>query len=140
MAIVAAGRVTLRTLGDNAVQTRFTYYAWNIADMGGKLQRIFSQKSGANPITHQDLRYSYDENGNITQILDYASADPQTEEPLTQDFEYDSLDRLTSAGAANGTDGNYSETYSYDATNGNLASKGSSSYNYGAQSAGRSAG
>jgi hypothetical protein len=63
----------------------------------GKLERIFSQTPGEDPVTHQDLRYSYDENGNITQILDYASADPQTEEPLTQDFEYDALDRLTYA-------------------------------------------
>jgi hypothetical protein len=101
----------------------------------GKLERIFSQTPGEDPVTHQDLRYTYDKNGNITQILDYVSADPQTGDPLTQDFEYDALDRLTSAGAANGTQGNYSESYTYDATTGNLAIKGSSSYNYGPQSA-----
>jgi predicted Abi (CAAX) family protease len=87
----------------------------------GKLERIFSQTPGEDPVTHQDLRYTYDKNGNITQILDYVSADPQTGDPLTQDFEYDALDRLTSAGAANGTQGNYSESYTYDATTGNLA-------------------
>jgi hypothetical protein len=46
----AAGRVTQRSLGYNAafgqpyVRTNFTYYAWNIADKGGKLQRIFTQR------------------------------------------------------------------------------------------------
>jgi YD repeat-containing protein len=127
-----AGRVTLRTLGDNAVQTRFTYSAWNYADMGGKLQRIFSQKPGEDPVTHQDLRYSYDENGNITQILDYASADPQTEEPLTQDFEYDALDRLTYAIGHYGGRGNYPEEYyTYNSVTGNLSSKAGLAYTYG---------
>jgi RHS repeat-associated protein len=127
-----AGRVTLRTLGDNAVQTRFTYSAWNYADMGGKLQRIFSQKPGENPTTHQDLRYTYDENGNIMQILDYVSADPQTEEPLTQDFEYDALDRLTYAIGHYGGRGNYPEEYyTYNSVTGNLSSKAGLAYTYG---------
>jgi uncharacterized protein RhaS with RHS repeats len=79
----------------------------------------------------QNFQYSYDSNSNIESILDYVMGSPQT-----QSFEYDSLDRLTSAEASGGTQGNYSEAYSYDAATGNLAVKGSSSYNYGAQSAG----
>jgi hypothetical protein len=94
---------------------------------GGKLQQIYTSL-GAQVL--QNFQYSYDSNSNIESILDFVVGNPQT-----QSFTYDALDRLTSASAANGTQGNYSETYSYDATTGNLSSKNSASYNYGAQSA-----
>jgi RHS repeat-associated protein len=125
----SVGRVMLRMLGStNPVQTHYTYYPRNASVNGGKLQQIYTTR---NAQVLQNFQYSYDSSSNITSILDYVMGSPQT-----QSFEYDSLDRLTSAGAANGTDGNYSESYSYDAATGNLSVKGSSSYNYGAQSAG----
>jgi hypothetical protein len=82
-----------------------------------------------------DIAPKYDLISDIWDILDNVVGNPQT-----QSFQYDTLDRLTSAGAANGTQGNYSEGYSYDATTGNLAVKNSSTYNYGPQSAGCSDG
>ena len=48
-----------------------------------------------------------------------------------QSFAYDTLDRLTSADAVGGLNGLYSETYGYDASTGNLASKGGNTYTYG---------
>jgi hypothetical protein len=129
----SAGRVTLRTLGStNPVQTHYTYYPWNASVNGGKLQQIYTTR---NAQVLQNFQYSYDNNSNIESILDYVMGSPQT-----QSFQYDNLDRLTNAGAANGTQGNYSEGYSYDATTGNLAVKNSSTYNYGPQSAGCSDG
>jgi RHS repeat-associated protein len=125
----SAGRVTLRTLGStNPVQTHYTYYPWNASVNGGKLQQIYTTR---NAQVLQNFQYSSDSNSNISSILDYVMGSPQT-----QSFSYDNLDRLTSAGAANGTDGNYSEAYNYDAATGNLANKDSAAYDYEAQSAG----
>jgi RHS repeat-associated protein len=109
------------------VQTRYSYYAWNIADQGGRLQRILSQKPGTPPITHQDLNYTYDKNGNITEIQDYVSGAPQY-----QQFEYDNLDRLKKARAFNGWRGNYGWVdYFYDPSTGNMSSKAGWVYTYG---------
>jgi hypothetical protein len=59
----------------------------------------------------QNFQYTYDRNSNIESILDYVMGDPQT-----QSFQYDTLDRLTSAGASGGSQGNYGpEGYSYRA-------------------------
>jgi len=50
----------------------------------------------------------------------------------TQTFTYDSLDRLSSAVASGGTGGTYgSQSYTYNSTTGNLASKAGVSYTYG---------
>ena len=93
-----AGRVTLRTVGStNPVQTRYNYYPWNASVDGGKLQQIYTTRGTA---VLQNFQYDYDSNSNITDILDYVMGNPQT-----QHFEYDNLDRLTSAGAS-GTQGN----------------------------------
>ncbi len=86
------------------------------------------------PTSLLDLRYfsgtntlAYDEVGNILNIYDYKVGSPQT---LT--FGYDDLDRLLTASATGGTEGTYSETYSYDPNTGNLASKtGMGNYTYG---------
>ena len=67
----------------------------------------------------QDLSYTYDANGNITEIVD-ASA---TDSAKTVTYSYDDLNRLTNAsstGAVSG--GNYNYTYSYDAL-GNVLSR-----------------
>ena len=100
----SAGRVTLGTLGSaNPVQTRYSYYPWNASVDGGKLQQIYTTRGAA---VLQDFRYDCDSNSNIESILDYVMVEPQTGVPQTQSFQYDSLDRLTNAGASGGTQGN----------------------------------
>ena len=85
--------------------------------------------SGTNPTALLSLHYDYDSGGNITEIEDYKMGiNAQT--PQEQDFSYDNLNRLLSASASNGTAGNYSESYTYNATTGNLASKGGVTYTY----------
>jgi RHS repeat-associated protein len=108
------------------VQTRYSYYAWNIADQGGRLQRILSQKPGTPPITHQDLNYAYDKNGNILNIQDYKNGTP-----YTQTFTYDNLDRLSTGIATGGGAKNYDEDYTYNSITGNLSSKDGVTYTYG---------
>jgi hypothetical protein len=65
----------------------------------------------------QNLSYAYDSVGNITSIADSINSQ-------TQSFDYDALDRLTSA-SANGEPGQgaYDETYQYDPATGNLVDK-----------------
>jgi hypothetical protein len=111
----AAGRVTQLMLGsgENAVQTQYTYSPWNTSVQGGKLQQIYTTR-GAQVL--QNFQYSYDSNSNISSILDYVMGNLQT-----QSFQYDALDRLTSARASGGTQGDYSEGFSYDATTGSPA-------------------
>lgn len=68
----------------------------------------------------QDLTYTYDAVGNITQIVDVSG----TATAKTTAFGYDDLHRLTSATATNATStspGNYTHTYAYDAI-GNITS------------------
>jgi RHS repeat-associated protein len=133
----AAGRVEQRDLGavytgDNPVLVSdYAYYPWNV-DNG----RISSIKAGtyATPTSLLDLRYDYDNRGNITSILDVKNSSQK------QCFGYDGLSRLISA--AVGTNdatcsgmvglGEYAnEAYTYNATTGNLHSKtGLGTYNY----------
>jgi YD repeat-containing protein len=68
--------------------------------------------------TLQDLNYTYDAVGNITQIRDDVASE-------TSDYAYDSLDRLTSW-TLNSTP----ESYTYDASTGNLATKAGSAFTY----------
>jgi RHS repeat-associated protein len=69
---------------------------------------------------------AYDAFGNLLNIYRYDTSDVLQE---TQTFGYDLLDRLTSAAATGGA--GYSESYSYDASTGSLASKtGVGSYAY----------
>jgi len=66
--------------------------------------------------TLENFAYTYDPVGNITQIQDAVTSE-------TQAFGYDARDRLTSATVTNGP-APYSESYTYNPTTGNLASKG----------------
>ena len=75
--------------------------------------------------TPQNFEYSNDVTGSILSITDSLAG------PQVQSFAYDTLDRLTSADAVGGLDGLYAETYGYDASTGNLASKGGNTYTYG---------
>ncbi|HEV7671108.1 MAG TPA: FG-GAP-like repeat-containing protein [Thermoanaerobaculia bacterium] len=66
----------------------------------------------------QDLNYTYDAVGNITQIVDASS----TSAAKAVTYGYDDLHRLTSAVAINTANGaNYTQTYAYDAL-GNIVS------------------
>ncbi len=60
--------------------------------------------------------------GNIETIVDSLSG------PQTQTFTYDALDRLTNSSVTGGTNGLYTEGYTYNASTGNLASKNSVNY------------
>jgi len=74
----------------------------------------------------QDLRYTYDANGDVLTIQDYLAGIPQT-----QTFTYNTLDRLTSGVASGGTGGTYTlQNYTYDSTTGNLLSKAGVNYTY----------
>jgi YD repeat-containing protein len=68
------------------------------------------------------LTYSYDNSGNILSIVDAING------PQTQSFAYDALQRLTNATATGGQNGLYNESYTYNGTTGNLASKAGVSY------------
>ncbi|CAG1008547.1 hypothetical protein ANRL4_03903, partial [Anaerolineae bacterium] len=126
-----AGRIDTRILGNNLLKTDYDYYAWT--SQGGRLRYL---KGGlvSNPTSLQSLEYAYDAVGDVDWIKDWKAGNPQL-----QDFGiYDSLNRLTSATASGGTSGygDYPlETYTYNNTTGNLASKAGVNYTYGAQSA-----
>jgi len=111
-------------LGTNVVINGYEYYPWT--EQGGRLQRMTSGIPNY-PDSLQDLRYTYDDMGNVLSIQDYKMGSPQT-----QSFTYDALYRLTSAQASGGSMGNYSlESYDYSTTTGNLESKAGVIYTYG---------
>jgi RHS repeat-associated protein len=98
----------------NGVATANTYDAT-------KLYRLTNRTTTktSNGTKHQDLTFTYDNNGNITQLVDASN----TNSAKTGNYVYDDLNRLTSStitGAASG--GNYTHTASYDAL-GNISSK-----------------
>ncbi|MBI4430781.1 MAG: RHS repeat protein [Candidatus Omnitrophica bacterium] len=74
--------------------------------------------------TRQALHYQFDDNGNITTLTDQIHT-------ATQNFSYDSLDRLTKAVSA----GYGTQVFKYDPT-GNLVSKAGVKMNYGENGAG----
>ncbi|MCX7854281.1 MAG: hypothetical protein N2383_16060, partial [Caldilineales bacterium] len=112
----ALGQVELRKLGSTAgvLTTDYLYRTDNF-----RLQWI---KTGpTSPYEGlQNLEYVYDAVGNVLTIKDYKV----TGGTQTQSFTYDPLDRLLSAGASGGSSGQgqYSESYTYNAS-GNLMSK-----------------
>ena len=124
----AAGRVSLRELGASSlIHNHYTYFDWIITNGQGRLSNILSQKSTTDL---QNLSYSYDANGNVLTIQDYL--DKTGNNPQTQTFTYDELDRLTSAVAVNGTNGTYAlQSYTYNSSTGNLSSKAGVNYTYG---------
>ena len=118
------GRSELRVLGNDILRLDYTHYAWTAEGGQGRLLQI-QAGTPADPDSLQDLRYTYDLVGNVDTIEDWKAGGPQL-----QEYGYDALDRLSSASVTGGNDGLYSETYSYDATTGNLASKGGVAYGY----------
>ena len=77
--------------------------------------------AGAGPL--QELSYSYDAVGNITQLVDASS------QGKTVDYTYDDLSRLTAASSSNAVGGDYNRTYTYDAI-GNITASDLGSYTY----------
>jgi len=103
----ALGQVTRLDLG-NGISTTYSYYP--AATGNNRLQQI--QVGGGSLL---DLEYSYDDVGNVVQIVDG--------QVQTQSFVYDALDRLTGASAqAGGPWAAYSGSYEYDVV-GNLTLK-----------------
>jgi RHS repeat-associated protein len=123
----AAGRVTVRELGASSlIDNHYTYYDWTAVNGQGRLSTIISHKSTPDL---QNLAYTYDANGDVLTIRDYM--DKTGNNPQTQTFTYDALDRLTSAKAEYGTNGIYLlQNYTYNATTGNLESKAGVNYTY----------
>lgn len=78
------------------------------------------------PTTLQDLNYTYDAVGNITQIIDVSG----TNAAASTTYTYDNLYRLTSASSTNAVTTNWLETYTYNDL-GNLLTKSDiGSYTY----------
>jgi RHS repeat-associated protein len=111
----SAMRITSRALGNGLTQN-YTYYNWNQA--GGRLQNLTT--GGL-----QNITYTYDSVGNILSIADSVNT-------LTQNFEYDELDRLWHASATGTAEqGGYAqETYTYNTDTGNLEIKGDLTLHY----------
>ena len=126
----SAGRVDVRDLGGPSgspvIRVDYTYFNWTDVNGQGRLQRITSGIM-TNLDSLQDLRYTYDANGNVLTIQDYLAGSPQT-----QTFTYDTLDRIYTAQASGGSYGTYSQqTYTYRSSTGNLSNKAGVSYTYG---------
>jgi len=107
----AAGQVTFTKYGNN-VTSDYTYNANTL-----RLDRILTQKpDGTTKL--QDLNYTFDGNGNVTQISDVVNSNSQT-------FTYDDLNRLTQAvGSAYGA-----QNFAYDPL-GNMTTKGNLTLSY----------
>jgi len=105
----ALGQVTRLDLGNNT-STTYSYYP--AATGNNRLQQIQVEDGSL-----LDLVYSYDDVGNVVQIVDGQVL------TQTQSFVYDALDRLTGASAqAGGPWAAYTGTYAYDRV-GNLRLK-----------------
>jgi RHS repeat-associated protein len=113
------GQMDLLDLG-NGVTTEYTYLG---ASGAFRLQNLLTTAPG--PELLQDITYDYDEVGNILSIADEATGDAQV-------FEYDALNRLTSAFAEGVLDpfvSAYSHNYVYDKL-GNIVDNGEVAYTY----------
>ncbi len=112
-----ASRITSLALGNTAgnavISNTYQYYAWNIAEMGGKLQTATSTNTLSTALLQ--MEYSYDANGNITEIVDSANYEIST-------FTYDALDRLTGMSVTDTQTTVHSETFTYDSA-GRMASR-----------------
>ncbi|OGW69572.1 MAG: hypothetical protein A2036_04275 [Omnitrophica bacterium GWA2_50_21] len=108
----AAGQITFLKYGNN-VTTDYTYNADTL-----RLSNILTKKpDGTTKL--QELGYTFDGNGNVTQITDTINS-------MSQTFTYDDLNRLTQAiGSAYGT-----QVFAYDSL-GNMTSKAGRSMAYG---------
>ena len=110
---------------NNGVKTTYGYYGTGGTNdtTGGYYGQLWQIKSASQSTTLQDIQYTWDADGNLTQQENLVSGQ-------TENFTYDSLDRLTTASGA------YSQTYTYDAL-GNITSMTNNGntqfYSYGAK-------
>jgi len=106
----------------NGMQTTNTYDASELYRLSSKVTTIAGNEYG------QSISYAYDNNGNITQLVDNSD----TSSAKTVNYTYDDLNRLTSATATNVAEGQsaYSETYSYNAIGNITAKTGQGTYSY----------
>ena len=113
------GRVVTRTLGENLLNSSYTYTPWNQAVQGGRLGRLLTQKIGSSNV-FQDLNYTYDPVGNIIGIQNNANAAFS----YNLAFQYDKLNRLDLASGA------YDDNPVYSLATGNLIKHNLSGANY----------
>jgi RHS repeat-associated protein len=104
------GQITSLLYG-NGDKTIYEYNSLNQRLTHKRVENLFSKES------LQDLAYTYDNIGNITQIKDNLNN-------KNQSFKYDDLNRLTQASGEYGT-----INYQYD-TLGNIIKKGDTQFNY----------
>ena len=109
--------------GDPLTFATSTYYwhikFWDSDGNEGEWNTATSTFGTANLNVLQDLHYSYDSVGNITQIVDSSDLNGAK----TIEFEYDDLYRLTQASSTNAVSGgDYLRTYAYNAI-GNINNK-----------------
>jgi len=104
-------QITLIAYGNNATTTN-TYDP-------SKLYRLTAKATATASSSPQSFAYTYDANGNVTQIVDNSN----THSAKTVNYVYDDLNRLTSASSTAATyGGNYLYSYAYDAL-GNILSR-----------------
>ncbi|MFC4060623.1 RHS repeat-associated core domain-containing protein, partial [Planomonospora corallina] len=146
-AYTATARPAERSYGAGGqVKRAFT---WDAAT--GWLARLTTTaKAGTTAAAAQDDHYTYNAGGQITRILDAASAVPGTHDGQSECFTYDGLDRLTKAFTTTGSSCEtgpdtkgpdpYDQSYAYDAI-GNLTSltDGGAAATYGYPAAGPAA-
>lgn len=118
-----AARILSMDYGASVLHKTFEYFPFNTTNQGGLLKKAVTKRV-VGDVTLQNFDYTYDQNANVSTIVDNQAG------PQTQTFGYDSLNRLKSAVVTGGTNGLYSETYEYNATSGNLSMKGGVSYSY----------
>ena len=104
------GMISLRTFG-NGTTTNLTYNDWLANDA-----RLSMLQSGQNASLLK-LSFTYDGVGNIKSITDHLNSNQ------VQTFSYDAMNRLISARTNAVGQGQYNQTYAYDATTGNMSSK-----------------
>ena len=121
----SAMRMIQLVRGANKLSSVFDYNDWNVD--GGRLQNLTTTRP-ADSATLQNITYDYDVVGNINTIADSNGATPPVVQ--TQSFTYDELDRLLSSSVTGGTNGIYSEGYTYETSTGNLKTKNGATYNY----------
>lgn len=114
------GRVTYQA-NQNGTQTTSIYDP-------AKLYRLSSKvTTNGSSLKLQDLSYTYDPNGNITQLVDNS----QVNTKKTVGYAYDALNRLTQASSTGAVAGqNFTENYAYDAVGNTLIKSDLGSYIY----------
>ena len=119
----ASGRLLTQERKSKTQKLTQGYFDWATANGVGRLQTIQAGTS-ASPASYLGLAYTYDPLGNV------ATAQETTNSDQVQHYSYDDLNRLTAAWTTGLGSGQYNETYSYNATTGNLATKAGYTHSY----------